>query len=61
MLNGAEEREILSCLKVRNFPGLAVRDMYDYVKPLLRKRPSHVLLHVGTNDAVNFDSKAIVS
>ena len=56
-----EERKLSSSVKVRNFPDSTVRDMYDYVKPILRKRPSHVLLHVGTNDAVNSDSGAIVS
>ena len=25
--------------------------MYDYLKPLLAKKPSYVILHVGTNDA----------
>ena len=55
MLNGVEERKMPSYVKVRNFPGSTVRDMYDYVKPLLRKRPPHLILHVGTNDPVNSD------
>ena len=38
MLNGVEERKMPSYVKVRNFPGSTVRDIYDYVKPLLRKR-----------------------
>ena len=50
-----------SYVKVRNFPGSAVSDMYYYVKTLLRKRPSHVILHVGTNDAVNTDCSTIVN
>ena len=50
-----------SNVKVRNFPGSTVRGMYDYVKPLLRTRPSHVVSHVGTNDAVNSDSSAVVN
>ena len=61
MLNGVEERKMPSNVKVRNFPGSTVKDMHDYVKPLLRKKPSHVILHVGTNDAVNSDSNAIVN
>ena len=61
MLNGVEERKMPSYVKVRNFPGSTVRDMYDYVKPLLRKRPSHVILNVGTNDAVNSDCSTIVN
>ena len=61
MLNGVEERKMPSNVKVRNFPGSTVKDMHDYVKPLLRKKPSHVTLHVGTNDAVNSDSNSIVN
>ena len=37
--------------KVRAFKGARVDDMYDYLKPLLAKKPSFVILHVGTNDA----------
>ena len=61
MLNGEEERKMQSYVKVRNFPGSSVRDMYDYVKPLLRKRTSYVILHIGTNNTVNSDSSAIIS
>ena len=38
MLDAVEERKILSYVKVRNFPGSTVGDMYDYVKPLLKKK-----------------------
>ena len=58
MLNGVKERKMPSYVKVRNFPGSTARDMYDYVKPLLRKRPSHVVLYVGMND-VNYDCSTI--
>ena len=27
-----------------------VKDMYDYLKPLLRKDPKHIVLHVGSNN-----------
>ena len=36
--------------KVRAFKGASIDDMYDYLKPLLMKNPSVVVLHVGTND-----------
>ena len=38
-------------VKVRSFSGSTIADMYDYIKPLLRKQPTHLLLHVGSNDA----------
>ena len=25
--------------------------MYDYLKPLLKKKPAHVILHIGSNDS----------
>ena len=31
-------------------PGSAPEDMTDYIKPIARKRPDTILLHVGTND-----------
>ena len=61
MLNGEEERKMQSYVKVRNFPGSHVRDMYDYVKPLLRKRTTYVILHIGMNNTVNSDSSTIIS
>ena len=40
-------------VKVRSFPGATIADMKDYLKPLLRKNPTTLILHVGTNDASN--------
>ena len=34
--------------------------MYDYMKPLLRKLPVCIILHIGTNDAVNNTSREIL-
>ena len=35
---------------VRPFPGATVSDMEDFVKPLTRRTPDKMILHVGTND-----------
>lgn len=35
---------------VKSFPGATTEDMEDFVKPLLRKKPDNVVLHIGTND-----------
>ena len=37
--------------KVRPFPGAIIDDMYDYLNPLLKKNPSNIILHIGSNDA----------
>ena len=46
--------------KVRSFPGATINDMYDYIKPLLKKATDNVILHVGTKDAPNSTSRAIL-
>ena len=37
--------------KVRPFSGATVDDMYNYLPPLLKKRPDNIILHVGSNDS----------
>ncbi|CAB4013704.1 Hypothetical predicted protein [Paramuricea clavata] len=34
-------------VKISTFPGSATRDMYDYIKPVLRKKPDQVIIHVA--------------
>ena len=44
MLSGIEERRISQRdrkVKVKNFPGAKIDDMYDYIKPLLKKCPDN--------------------
>ena len=53
MLNGLDERKMKKgyCnVKVRAHPGATVTDMLDYLKPISRKQPSHLILHAETND-----------
>ncbi len=45
--------------KIRPFKGARIDDLYDYIAPLLRKKPTNVIIHVGTNDAVDKDAKDI--
>ena len=41
-------------MKVRCFPGSTVADLKKfYMQPLVSKKPSHVVIHIGTNDAAN--------
>ena len=48
-------------VKVRSFPGATTHDMKDYIKPLLKKKPDNVILHIGTNNAVNEPSRNILN
>ena len=35
---------------VKPFPGATTEDMEDFIKPILRKDPENIIIHVGTND-----------
>ena len=44
-------RKVENCkVYVKSFSGAKVMCMEDYVKPTLREMPTHIILHVGTND-----------
>ena len=36
-------------IKVRSFSGANIRDMYDNLKPILRKAPTYLIIHAHTN------------
>ena len=50
-----------SSVKVRIFPGVTNHDLYDYLKPLLKKNPDNIILHVGTNNSVSETSIDILN
>ena len=60
MVSGLKE-ELLSNKKhqviVRCSRGATVEDIFDYVKPILKRKPDYVVLHVGTNNAKDMTSK----
>ena len=37
-------------VRINSFPGATTSDMFDFLKPLLKKDPDHVILNIGTND-----------
>ena len=36
-------------IQVSTFPGCSTLDMGDYLKPIIRKKPDKLVIHVGTN------------
>ena len=43
MIGGIEERKLKKYrAKVRTNPGACVDDIYDYIAPLLKKKPAHI-------------------
>ena len=52
ILQGIKENKLKKYnIKVRCFPGCQIDDLYDYVRPLLKKNPTNLIIHCGTNDA----------
>ena len=47
-------------VKVKSIPGAKTDDMFHYLVPLLEKNQNYVILHVGTNDAVDHQSSDII-
>ena len=63
MISGIDQQRLSvtgRIVKVRSFPGATINDMYDYIRPFLKKAPNNVILHVGTNDTPNNTSRAIL-
>ena len=60
MIGGIDEKRLSRnrCVKVRTHPGATLQDMGHHLTALLRKRPTYVLLHAGTNDAPDKDKTA---
>ena len=51
MIIGIEEQRLERYNeKVVPCPGSKIKDMYNNIAPLLKKKPSKVIVHVGTND-----------
>ena len=44
---------------VKSFSGATIGDMSDYMKPILRKKPEKVILHIGTNNLRKGDAKSV--
>ena len=54
-LSDAERR-----VAVKSFSGSKIEDMRDFLKPLIRKKPDEVILHIGTNDVKDNSKSAEV-
>ena len=42
--------------RIRKFPGATVDDLYYHVHPILRKKPKHIIVRIGINDATRLTS-----
>ena len=52
ILSGLEENRLKKYkVKIRSLKGAYIDDMYDHLKPYLKKEPTNIVLHIGSNDA----------
>ena len=58
-VKGWELSDAKKRVTVKSFSGATVEDMDDFVKPLLRKQPDTIVLHVGTNDLRNSEPQKV--
>ena len=58
---GLQEKKLGSKVKVRGFSDARINNSYNYLIPLLEKRPTRIILMVGTNDAVEKSSEEILT
>ena len=47
-------------VKVRQFPGATISDMHDHLKPILKRHPVFLILHIGTDDTSKYTPNEIV-
>ena len=62
ILNGLIEENLSKQhnVRIRKFPGATVDDLNYHVHPILRKKPKHIIVHIGTNDATRSTSREIL-
>ena len=63
MVSGIKEELLFNKkrqVKVRCCRGATVEDLFDYAKPVLKRKPDYVVLHVGTNNAKGMTSRKIL-
>ena len=56
ILTGIDEKWLSrnnEVVKVRDFRGAIIDDLKHHLVPLLKKKPEHIILHIGTNGAVS--------
>ena len=62
MVNGIDEKKLQKHgnVKVFYFSGARINDMIHYLMPVIAKRPDHLILQVGTNDATTNTFRNII-
>ena len=62
LLQGLNENRLKKYkAKIRCLPGCKVDDLYDYSIPLLKKKPTNIIIHCGTNDISNKTAGMVIN
>ena len=63
MLNGILDEGLQKDhnVQVKRHPGATTRDIVDYVRPVIRKKPDCIIIHAGTNDLTSQEKPDTVS
>ena len=59
MIGGIDEGRLRNA-KVRVNPGSTVEDMFFHITPYLRKMPTNIICHIGTNNATDDTSEVVM-
>ena len=62
ILNGIVEEKLCGkgrLVKVKRFPGSTVDDLSHHIIPIIRKKPTNMIIHTGTNDTPSSTSREI--
>ena len=59
MIGGIDERRLRNT-KVRSKPGASIEDMFFFITPYLRKNPTNIICHVGTNNTRSDSAEQIM-
>ena len=59
MIGGIDEGRLRNA-KVRVNPGSTVEDMFFHITPYLRKMPTNIICHIGTNNATDDTSEVVL-
>ena len=59
MIGGIDKRRLRNT-KVRSKPGATIEDMFFFITPYLRKNPTNIICHVGTNNTRSDSAEQIM-
>ena len=59
MIGGVLEKRLRNT-KVRSYPGAIIEDLFYHLVPLLRKKPTNIIVHAGTNNTTIDNPELII-